>query len=183
MWIVSRLGIDARNCAVLDSACSSTVCSDNWVNSYAESLDKDDKAKVKQSAGQKVFKFGGGCLKSKGEYSLPAVIAGKEVTIKTDVVESDIPFLLSRTTMDKAAIKLDLETDTAVLMGEEVALNLTSSGHYCIPTEEVPVESVCAVNLDVLNRKDIYKTLLKLHRQFAHEKTDCSPKGRRGLEG
>ena len=30
------------------------------------------------------------------------------------------------------------------------------------------MESVCAVNLDVLNRKDRYKTLLKLHRQFAH---------------
>ena len=117
---VRRLGIDARNCAVLDTACSSTVCGDNWVNSYIESLNKDDKAKVKQSAGQKVFKFGGGtCLKSKGEYSLPAMIAGKEVTIKTDVVESDIPLLLSRTAMKKAAIKLDLETDTAVIMGKD----------------------------------------------------------------
>ena len=44
------------------------------------------------------------------------MIAGKEVTIKTDVVESDIPLLLSRTAMKKAAIKLDLETDTAVIM-------------------------------------------------------------------
>ena len=127
---------------------------------------------MKQSAGQKVFKFGGGtCLKSKGEYSLSAVIAGKEVTIKTDVVESDIPLLLSRTAMKKAAIKLDLKTDTAVIMRKEVALSLKSSGHYCIPidkSEKVLVASVCAVILDVLNRKDRYKTLLKLHRQFAH---------------
>ena len=169
---VRRLGIDACNCAVLDSACSSTVCGDNWVNSYIESLDKNDKAKVNQSAGEKVFKFGGGtCLKSKGEYSLPAVIAGKEVTIKIDVVESDISLLLSRAAMKKAALKLDLETDIAAIMGKEVTLNLTSSGHYCIPidkSEEVPMESVCAVNLDVLNRKDRYKTLLKLNRQFAH---------------
>ena len=102
---------------------------------------------------------------------MPAVIAGKEVTIKTDVVESDIPLLLSRTAVKKAAIKLDLETDTAVIMGKEVALNLTSSSHYCIPidkSEEVLVESLCAVNLDVLNRKDRYKTLLKLNRQFAY---------------
>ena len=54
---IRRLGIDARNCAVLDSACSSTVYGDNWVNSYIESLDKDDKAKVKQSAGQKVWRW------------------------------------------------------------------------------------------------------------------------------
>ncbi|MCG7877703.1 MAG: transposase [Candidatus Thiodiazotropha endolucinida] len=169
---VRRLGIDASNCAVLDSACSSTVCGDRWINNYIESLDMNDKEKVKQSKGQKVFKFGGGTrLMSKGEYSLPAVIAGKEVIIKTDVVQSDIPLLLSRTAMKKAAIKLDLENDTAVIMGKEVALNLTSSGHYCIPidkSEEVSVENVCAVNLDALNRKDRYKTLLKLHRQFAH---------------
>ena len=45
--------------------------------------------------GKRMLKFGGGtCLKSKGEYSLPAFKAGKAVTIKTDVVESGIPLLL-----------------------------------------------------------------------------------------
>ena len=169
---VRRLGVDARNCAVLDSACSSTVCGDSWLNNYIESLDKNDRQKVKQTKGQRVFKFGGGTyLQSKGEYSLPVVIAGKEATINTDVVESDIPLLLSRTVMKKAAVKIDLENDTATIMGKEVALNLTTSGHYCIPidkSEEVPVENVCAVHLDSLNNQDRIKTLLKLHIQFAH---------------
>ena len=31
---VRCLGIDARNCAVLDSTCSRTVCGENWLNSY-----------------------------------------------------------------------------------------------------------------------------------------------------
>ena len=67
---IRLLSIDARNCAVLYSACSSTVCGDSWVNTYIQSLDKDDKETMKQPEGQKVFKFGGGtCLKSKGEYS------------------------------------------------------------------------------------------------------------------
>ena len=169
---VQRLGIDARNCAVLDSACSSTVCGDKWINNYIQSLDNRDRLKIKQRDSQKVFKCGGGtCLKSKCEFSLPAVIAGKEVTIKSDVVESDIPLLLSRTAMKKAAVKMDLENDTATIMAKGVALNLTTSGHYCIPidkTEEVPVEIVCAVRLQELNKQDRYKTLLKLHRQFAH---------------
>ena len=72
--------------------------------------------------------------------------------------------------MKKAAIKMDLKNDTATIMGKEVALNLTTSGHYCIPidkSEEVPVESVCGVKLDAMNRQDRFKTLLKLHRQFA----------------
>ena len=36
-----------------------------------------------------------------GRYSLPVVIVGKEATVNTDVVESDVPSLLSRTAMKK----------------------------------------------------------------------------------
>ena len=73
-----------------------------------------------------MFKFGEGtCLLSKGEYSLPVVIACKEAIVNTDVVESDIPLLLLRKAVKKAAVKLDLENDTATIMGKEVALNLT----------------------------------------------------------
>ena len=54
---VRRLDIDVRNCTVLDSACSSTVCGDSWLNNYIESLEKNDRTKVKQTKGQRVFKF------------------------------------------------------------------------------------------------------------------------------
>ena len=169
---IAQLGFDARNCAVLDSACSSTVCGENWLDNYINSLDKRDRVKVQQSIGQKIFKFGGGTkLKSQGEYSIPAVIAGKEVTIKTDVVGSDIPLLLSRTAMKTASVKMDLEKDTATIFGKDIALNLTSSGHYCIPidrTEKIPIKEVFSVNLEEMNTDERYKTLLKLHRQFAH---------------
>jgi len=168
---VATLGSDARNCAVLDSACSSTVCGENWVNSYIGSLDQCDKDKVQRFEGERTFKFGGGTrLKSKAEYQLPGVMAGKQVTIKTDVVESDIPLLLSRSAMKTAGVKMDLENDTATIFGKEVVLNLTSSGHYCIPidkSEKIPVENVCLA-LDEMNEKQRHATLLKLHRQFAH---------------
>ena len=52
---VCHLMIDARNCAVLDNACSSTVCGENWINSYIASLDKHDKRKIQKSETQKVF--------------------------------------------------------------------------------------------------------------------------------
>ena len=115
----AQLSIDARNCAVLDSACSSTVCREIWLENYLNSLDHEDRRKIKRSFGRKTFKFGGGeRLKSKGEYNLPAVIAGKVVTIKTDVVESDIPLLLSR-----QAMKMDLKSDTAQNFDKDIALN------------------------------------------------------------
>ena len=31
---IHQLRVDARNCAVQDSACSSTVCDENWLDSY-----------------------------------------------------------------------------------------------------------------------------------------------------
>ena len=103
---IARLVVDARNCAVLDSACSSTVCGKVWLDGYLKSLDKEDRGKVVQAEGAKIFKFGGGTrLKSEGAYSIPAIIAGKQVTIKTDVVNSDIPLLLSRMTMKEAGVE------------------------------------------------------------------------------
>ena len=169
---IVQLSIDAHNCAVLDSACSSTVCSKNWLENYVNSLNEKDKMKIKQTVGQRTFKFGGGeRLKSTGEYSIPAVVAGKEVFIQTDVVESDIPLLLSRKAMKTAGVMMDLETDTAKIFGRDVALNLTTSGHYCIPidrAEKISVEQVFAVNFEEMDSKERHKTLIKLHRQFAH---------------
>ena len=169
---VHQLGIDARNCAVLDSACSSTVCGEDWLGSYIHSLDEFDKKKVRQTAGEKMFKFGGETrLKSKGEYHLPAILAGKEVTITTDVVESDIPLLLSRSAMKRAGVKMDLENDSANIFGKDVALNLTFLGHYCISidkSEKISVDEEFSVKLEDMESKDRHKILLKLHRQFAH---------------
>ena len=169
---IYQLGVDARNCAILDSACSSTVCGQNWMDSYINSLNEIDRKKIKQTTGERTFKFGGGTrLKSRAEYCLPAVIAGKEVTIKTDVVGSDIPLLLSRTAMKRAGVKMDLENDSATIFGKDIALNLTTSGYYCIPidrTENIAVEEVFSVKLEEMGRQDKVKTLLKLHRQFAH---------------
>ena len=169
---IAQLDIDARNCAALDSACSSTVCGEIWLENYLNSLDHEDRRKIKRFIGQKTFEFGGGKrLKSKGEYNLPAVIAGKEVTIKTDVVESDIPLLLSRQAMKTAGVKMDLESVTAQFFDKDIALNLTTSGYYCIPidkAEKIPVQKVFSVDLEEMASKDRYKTLFKLHRRFAH---------------
>lgn len=85
---ISQLGADARNCAVLDSACSSTVCGEVWLQKYISSLNEEDRVKITKKEGRKVFKFGGGTkLKSNGEYSVPAEIVGTPVTIKMDVVD------------------------------------------------------------------------------------------------
>ena len=134
-------------------------------------MNQIDKERIKQTVGTRTFKFGGGeRLRSKGELKLPAVIAGKEVFIRTDVVDSDIPLLLSRRAMKTAGVKMDLESDTAMIFGKDVALNLTTSGHNCIPidrAEKILAEEVFSVKLGEMKSQERYNTLLKLHRQFA----------------
>lgn len=169
---MAQLCVEASGCAVLDSGCSSTVCGHDWFNSYMSNLEPQDYDKVIRNEGVKTFKFGGGTkLKSLGEYIIPAHLAGKDVDIKTDVVDSDIPLLMSRTAMKKAGMKLDLTTDRAEIFGEPIDLNVTSSGHYCVPIDKVvdtPVSSICVVNLSEAPAEEKRKVILKLHRQFAH---------------
>ena len=70
-----------------------------------------------------------------------------------------------------ACVKMDQGHDSAEIFGQDVALNLISSGHNCTPidkTENIPVEVVCAVKLDNISEAERQNVLLKLHRQFAH---------------
>ena len=76
---------------------------------------------VKCEPGVKTFKFGGGeKLKSVAAYTVPSVLAGHELNIKTDVVESDLSLLLSLESMKKARVKLDVENDSAEILGSTV---------------------------------------------------------------
>ena len=88
----------------------------------------------------KVFKFGNNLkFKSEGEYRIPAIIAGRRVMIRIDVVASEIPLLLSRSAMKNTQMKLD---DKASIFGQDVDLEITASGHCCIKLEcENKIES------------------------------------------
>ena len=45
---ITQLGIEASNCAVIDSACSSTVSGRDWLDNYLSSLHDPSKALVRQ---------------------------------------------------------------------------------------------------------------------------------------
>ena len=132
----------------VDRACSSTVCGKKCLDCYLLSLSETGCSKIKQNPGIKVFKFGGGkILTSIALVELPEILADRKVTIKTDVVTSDIPLLLSLEAMKKAEVKLDLVNDSAEIFGKHIPLNHTESGHYCIPLNKdvLPIETVWAV--------------------------------------
>ena len=121
----------------------------------------------------KLFKFGNnGMLRSLGRYSVPAMVAGKSWVIDFDIIDSDIPLLMSKGDMKKMKMKIDLEKDTASVWGISVDLKTTNSGHYLLPllgeAEEVNIAWVLAIDLKSISEKEKLKHMKKLHRQFGH---------------
>ena len=89
---------------------------------------------VKRKPGHKVFKFGGNEIKKSIEVvEIPCILAGKWIRLSADVVDSNIPLLLSKESMKRLKVKLDLENDVAEIFGVSQNLDCTSSGHYLIP--------------------------------------------------
>ena len=76
------------NYAVVDSGCTKTVCREEWLKCYIHSLSDLEKKKIQSFATNIEFSFGD--VKSVVKCMLiPQKIAGKAVTIKTDVMNSD----------------------------------------------------------------------------------------------
>ena len=120
--------------AVLDSGATSTVCGRKWFDVYLGSLNADDRAKVTHEDCNKPFRFGDGkqFIASKAG-TIPANIGPQKVGLKTHIVDTDIPLLLSKSAMKKGEIELKFSTDTINFLGDETPLNINSSGLYHLP--------------------------------------------------
>ena len=119
---------------VLDSGCTSIVAGDLWLKTYLDMLPENLLKEVRRLDSRKRFQFGGEyVLPSNGRFSIPAVIMGRKCTIRTDVVESDIPLLFSKQALKKMEANINYKTNEAEIFGKYTILNETSSGHHCIP--------------------------------------------------
>ena len=162
---------EALGCAVIDTACTRTVCGKRWFDNYVENLSERDKAKVNISPSNKMFKFGdGNKVESAHKAVIPAKIADTSCNIETEIVNVDLPLLLSKTSLKRAGTILNLQNDKAEMFQKPVQLNFTSSGHYCIDISGKIESNPCEVlvfneNISPDERKRI---LEKLHKQFGH---------------
>ena len=164
---------------VLDSGCSRTVCGGTWYECYLDTLPQHIRDKVKPVSSDARFRFGNGeVLKSKFNVKLPCRLAGKTVEIATDVVDSDIPLLLSKSSMKKSNTVLNFVNDSVSIFGKNLKLKCTSSGHYYIPLSRL--SGVDNINFVLIATQDISassmdgkrKIAIKLHRQFSHPSSD-----------
>lgn len=164
------------NCGLLDCGASKTVCGEIWLQEYMKTLSDDEKRDIRNYNSKSLYRFGdGGQVQATRGISIPAFIGNTKVQINSDVVQKDLPLLLSNSFMKRANMVLDFKHDAAYALGETVNLSTTTSGHYTIPISK-PKQLI--TNLEKLdegkivlisrNEKSNREIAVKLHRQFAH---------------
>ena len=176
---LQNLLIESLGSAVLDCGASKTVCGMVWLTNYISNLSPKAKQRVKYEKSKNTFKFGDGQkVTSLKQAQIPAVIGDTKVMIITDVIDSDLPLLLSQQSMKKAKTILNLNDDTVNILGQTIPLTVSTSGHYLLAlnkNKQVLCDSDRNPSMKiVLHVKDLETTAVatKLHRQFCHPSAD-----------
>ena len=110
---------------------------------------------------------------SLGFYSIPCSIGNKNIILKLDIVECDIPCLISKEAMKRGGVVIDVADDKIDIFGQKMKLNTTNSGHYILPLDDVKGgpenENQVFVVDKMLQDKDFNeKEITRIHRNLGH---------------
>ena len=120
--------------ALLDSGCHRTVCGERWLANFTSYLSDKERRSIHIENSSAIYRFGDGEQKKALRcVTFPCRFGGKRVNIKTDIIDSAIPLLMSRHSMKTAGMIINMAEDTAVVFGDTVKLRTTSTGHYTLP--------------------------------------------------
>ena len=153
-----------------------------WFQCYLDALNESDKSSVQEQESSSKFKFGDGAVRtSLKKVIVPADINGTKVKIETDVIDNNLPLLLSKSAMQKAATKIDFKNNNVTIFGKVQDLHFITSGHYCLPLdrkhkiinyEDQNATKVMFTNtLDNKTSQEKKSVAMKLHKQFCHPTT------------
>ena len=166
--------------AVLDSGATSTVCGINWFNEFRSSLSDSEVDKISYSESNKPYKFGDGkCINATKSARIPAHFGNNSISIQADIVNAEIPLLLSNSSMKRLRMSVNFDNDTADILGNSVPLATTSAGLYALPITK-PVQLLHRfeeqdqqqTTLTLTHDKTNHEIASKLHRCFAHPSPD-----------
>ena len=125
---------ECKGYAILDCGCPKTVCGEKWMKDYIRTLSEEDQHDIKISPSKQSFTFGDGrAVKANRRMRIPVWMGGDSGSLTTDVVESNIPLLLSINVMEKACMILDFQKAEVRVNGKIVRLRKIKSGHYAMP--------------------------------------------------
>ena len=108
---------EALNCAVVDSGCTSNVVGINWLHCYLDTLPSNITLQERQS--RKTFRFGPSkSYPSHKKVIIPANIDDIELEIVVDLINCEIPLLLSKQFIKDADSTLDFASDCITMYGK-----------------------------------------------------------------
>ena len=161
------------NKGLLDTGASATVCGQKWLEVYTESLTGEEARKLKTKNSKTTFRFGDGeSVVARKLVTLPVKMFGKNIVIRTHVVDTDIPLLLSKQTVNEHRFVIDIGKKKVYAHGGEEPILDTASGHMVVSigrgedSRDVPPHAQEMTFLVDVN--DARKTAQHLHRYFAH---------------
>ena len=181
--------------AIIDTGCTKTVCGRFWYDHYINSIGYQN---IQEYPSKTNFKFGDNkAAQACFAADIPIELGYKKCKLRTEVVEGDIPLLMSNKSMTDAGTVINLKDNKITMLEQDLPLIKTSNGHSCIQISPVELERVMksddntankhleqkevefgnlkeameeSITLQVRNMdsKDEKETLIKLHKQFAH---------------
>ena len=170
---VRCLVAETMQMAVIDSGCPTNVCGSKWLSEYEESLSQEERCNLNTETSNAMFRFGDSPpLTSMKKVLLPITLTDKKMYLSTDVVDADVPLLLSKETLKKGKAVTDFENETIEIYNTKQPMLCTSSGHYAIPikphTTEITPDIVMHVKSIITEDSNIKAIAKKLHRQYGH---------------
>ena len=160
--------------AVIDSGCPTNVCGESWFKVYKEGMTNHQRDNLKEEASNAHFRFGDSpALASNKKVYLPVTIGNKNMFLPTDVIDAELPLLLSKQTLINGEAEINCANSTITIFGTKQPMLCTSSGHYAIPIR--PHSSDMTPNIIMHTTKetpDNKSKAKKLHQQFGHPSSE-----------
>ena len=121
---------DTHGHGLIDCGCTKTVCGKAWLDSYLESLPRSDHMMIEYLKGDTKFRFGDSpVITSTDKVILPIKLGPKKFSLETCIVPSDVPLLISRSSLERADATIGFGSKEIWIGDEQVPVVEFKSGH------------------------------------------------------
>ena len=107
-------------------------------------------------------------------YRVPCSIGGKNIVLELDVVDCNIPCLISKEAMKRGKVNINVERDEITIFGQKIKLKTTNSGHYILPIGDIEIDSEMK-ELQVFMSEELgkdkdftEKEIFRIHKSLGH---------------
>eukprot|EP00438_Fugacium_kawagutii_P029741 Skav215795 [mRNA] locus=scaffold3885:36272:44804:+ [translate_table: standard] len=139
-WVAES--VDLAGYMVLDTACQRSCCGEVWLKTHTKILQRH-RLRVRQHDTSDHFQFGSGApIEAKQRAYFPIALPGQEtmgVIVGASVLSTGIPFLASRTLLERLGCIIDMFTKTITFTNLGVSLPLVNKhGHLAVKIVDFP---------------------------------------------